>query len=121
MAGFSLVLQCVLATVLIALAVLSVQLFVLAYVRLTREAPRVRRPLLPDEALPNVLVQLPVRDEGDLVIRVAEAASRLDWPKDKLEIQVLDDGVAERHDEVVEAVRAVTPEGVNLKVMRRGE
>jgi cellulose synthase/poly-beta-1,6-N-acetylglucosamine synthase-like glycosyltransferase len=121
MAGFSLMLQCVLAGVLTLLAVLSIQLFVLAYVRLTREAPRVRRPQLPDEALPHVLVQLPVRDEGDLVIRVAAAAARLDWPKDKLEIQVLDDGAAERHADVIEAVRHVTPDGVNLKVMRRGE
>jgi cellulose synthase/poly-beta-1,6-N-acetylglucosamine synthase-like glycosyltransferase len=121
MAGFSLLLQCVLAGVLTLLAVLSIQLFVLAYIRLTREAPRVRRPQLPDEALPHVLVQLPVRDEGDLVVRVAAAAARLDWPKDKLEIQVLDDGAAERHADVIEAVRRVTPEGVNLKVMRRGE
>jgi len=120
MAGFSLLLQCVLAVVLTLLAVLSVQLFVLGYVRLFREAPRVRRPQLPDEALPDVLVQLPVRDEGDLALRVAAAACRLDWPHDKLEIQLLDDGSAERHQALCEAVAALVPPGVNLKVLRRG-
>ncbi|MBI3759659.1 MAG: glycosyltransferase, partial [Deltaproteobacteria bacterium] len=121
MAGFSLLLQCVLAVVLAALALLSIQLFVLGYVRLFREAPRVRRPQLPDEALPDVLVQLPVRDEGDLAIRVAAAAARLDWPRDKLEIQVLDDGSADRHDALIAAVKAVTPDGVKVSVMRRGK
>jgi cellulose synthase/poly-beta-1,6-N-acetylglucosamine synthase-like glycosyltransferase len=121
MAGFSLMLQCVLAVVLTLLALLSVQLFVLAYTRLTREAPRVRRPQLPDEALPDVLVQLPVCDEGALALRVAEAASRLDWPKEKLEIQVLDDGPAERHEALAEAVCRSAPAGVNISVLRRGE
>jgi cellulose synthase/poly-beta-1,6-N-acetylglucosamine synthase-like glycosyltransferase len=121
MAGFSLILQGVLAVVLTLLALLSIQLFVLAYIRLTREAPRVRRPLLPDEALPNVLVQLPVCDEGALAIRVATAAAQLDWPRDKLEIQLLDDGSADRHEALAEAVRAIVPAGVKFSILRRGE
>jgi cellulose synthase/poly-beta-1,6-N-acetylglucosamine synthase-like glycosyltransferase len=120
MAGFSLMLQCVLAVVLTLLALLSVQLFVLAYIRLFREGPRIRRPLLPDEALPNVLVQLPVRDEGALALRVAAAAARLDWPKDRLEIQLLDDGSPEWHEALCEEVRTLIPDGVKLSVLRRG-
>jgi cellulose synthase/poly-beta-1,6-N-acetylglucosamine synthase-like glycosyltransferase len=81
----------------------------------------VRRPQLPDEALPDVLVQLPVCDEGALAVRVAAAAARLDWPRDKLEIQVLDDGPAERHAALLEAVRQVVPDGVKVSVLRRGE
>jgi cellulose synthase/poly-beta-1,6-N-acetylglucosamine synthase-like glycosyltransferase len=121
MTGLSLILQCMLAGVLCVIAALSIQLVVLGYLRLYRAAPRVRTPLLPDEALPRVLVQLPVCDEGPLAVRVAAAAARMDWPLDKLEIQVLDDGRAGDPEDLVRAIMSVVPEGVNLKVLRRGE
>jgi cellulose synthase/poly-beta-1,6-N-acetylglucosamine synthase-like glycosyltransferase len=121
MTGLSFLLQCALAGVLVLIAALSLQLVVLGYFRLFRAAPRVRIPQLPDEALPRVLVQLPVCDEGPLAVRVAAAASRMDWPLDKLEIQVLDDGRKGDPLEVVRNVMAVVPDGVNLKVMRRND
>jgi cellulose synthase/poly-beta-1,6-N-acetylglucosamine synthase-like glycosyltransferase len=121
MTGLSLILQCMLAGVLCVIAALSIQLVVLGYLRLYRAAPRVRTPLLPDEALPRVLVQLPVCDEGPLAVRVAAAAARMDWPLDKLEIQVLDDGRAGDPEDLVRAIMSVVPDGVNLKVLRRGE
>src|SRR5262245_12918413 len=46
------------------------------------------------EELPAVTVQLPIRNEGPLARRVIEAAAQLDYPRDKLEIQVLDDSDA---------------------------
>jgi cellulose synthase/poly-beta-1,6-N-acetylglucosamine synthase-like glycosyltransferase len=48
-------------------------------------------PLPPDGALPHVLIQLPTFDEGELVLRVAEAVAQLDWPTEKLHVQILDD------------------------------
>ena len=51
-----------------------------------------------------MLVQLPVCDEGALAVRVAAAAARLDWPHDRLEIQVLDDGPADKHEALVAAI-----------------
>ena len=121
MTGLSLILQFLLAGVLCIIAALSFQLIVLGYFRLYRPAPRVRTPLLPDEALPRVLVQLPVCDEGPLAVRVAAAAARLDWPLDKLEIQVLDDGRVGDPDELARAIMSVVPQDVNLKVLRRGD
>jgi len=121
MTGLSLILQCLLAGVLCVIAALSLQLVVLGYFRLFRERPRVRMPKLPDEVLPRVLVQLPVCDEGPLAVRVAAAAARLDWPQDKLEIQVLDDGRKGNPEDLVRAIMSVVPAGVNLKVLRRGE
>ena len=108
MSGLSLILQCMLAFVLVLIAVLSPQLVGLAILRLFRR-PRVRMPLLPDEALPRVLVQLPVCDEGALAVRVAAAAAQLDWPRDRLEIQLLDDGPPDNHEELVKAVVAWCP------------
>jgi cellulose synthase/poly-beta-1,6-N-acetylglucosamine synthase-like glycosyltransferase len=114
-------LQFTLALVLVALAILSLQLAVLAILRMYRAPRRLRMPLIPDEALPHVLVQLPVCDEGHLAVRVAASAAQLDWPKDKLEIQLLDDGPAHKHEALIAAVREIVPADINLKIMRRGE
>ena len=40
---------------------------------------------------PDVLVQLPLYNEGPLVERVLQAVAALDWPRDHLLVQVLDD------------------------------
>jgi cellulose synthase/poly-beta-1,6-N-acetylglucosamine synthase-like glycosyltransferase len=119
--GISLFLQSLLAVVLVALAILSAQLVVLGILRQFRAEPRLRLPALPDEALPEVLVQLPVRDEGALAVRVAAAAARMDWPRDKLTIQVLDDGATRDHEQLAHAILSVIPEGVRVEILHRGE
>jgi len=121
MVGLSLILQFVLASVLVLLAMLSTQLCTLAVVRYFARPRRLDAPDLADDALPRVLVQLPVCDEGALAVRVAAAAARLDWPRDRLEIQVLDDGKAEGHAALVEAVSRVMPADLNFSILRRGE
>ena len=42
-------------------------------------------------AEPRVLVQLPVRDEREVVGRLVAAAAALEWPVDRLRLQLLDD------------------------------
>ncbi len=121
MLDLSLILQSVLAVVLVLLALLSLQLATLATLRYFRGERRLFVPALPDDDLPRVLVQLPVRDEGALAVRVAAAAARLDWPTDRLEIQLLDDGKAENHEELVKAVRRVVPPELKFSILRRGE
>jgi cellulose synthase/poly-beta-1,6-N-acetylglucosamine synthase-like glycosyltransferase len=119
--GLSVALQFVLAGVLVVLALLSTQLAALGLVRFFRPQPRLRTPALPDEVLPEVLVQLPVCEEGPLAVRVAAAAARLDWPRDKLTIQLLDDGRTGEHEALARAVRSVIPEGVRFEILHRGE
>jgi len=116
-----LILQCILAGVLVLLALLSAQLAALGFVRHFRAQPRLRTPTLPDEVLPEVLVQLPVREEGVLAVRVATAAARLDWPRDKLRIQVLDDGRTGEHEQLTHAIWSVIPKDINLDILHRGE
>ena len=48
-------------------------------------------PLPADSELPHVVVQIPSFNEGPVLRRGIEAAARLDWPRDKLHIQILDD------------------------------
>jgi cellulose synthase/poly-beta-1,6-N-acetylglucosamine synthase-like glycosyltransferase len=53
------------------------------------------------EDLPRVTVQLPIFNEQYVVERLLDAVCRLDYPKDKLDIQLLDDST----DETVEVAR----------------
>jgi cellulose synthase/poly-beta-1,6-N-acetylglucosamine synthase-like glycosyltransferase len=121
LAQMSAILQYGLAAVLMLLAVLSAQLVAVSLFRLLLPQRRMRIPRLPEEALPPVLVQLPVRNEGGLALRVAAAAMAMDWPADKLEIQVLDDGDPDDHEALKTAIVAMAPAGVKVSVLARGE
>ena len=52
--------------------------------------------------LPLVTIQLPVFNEQHVVARLVDAVARLDYPQDRLQIQMLDDST----DETVEISRA---------------
>jgi cellulose synthase/poly-beta-1,6-N-acetylglucosamine synthase-like glycosyltransferase len=73
---------------------------------LDRERQLLATPLPPDSELPHVVVQIPSFNEGPVLRRGVEAAARLDWPRDKLHIQVLDDST----DETAELARTVVAE-----------
>ena len=57
---------------------------------------RMKPLILPDPLdLPKVTVQLPVYNEKYVIDRLIEAVAELEYPKDKLEIQILDDSTDE--------------------------
>ena len=49
------------------------------------------------ESLPRVTVQLPIYNERYVVERLVEATTKLDYPRELLQIQVLDDSTDETH------------------------
>ncbi|MGB7190994.1 MAG: cellulose synthase family protein, partial [Acidobacteriaceae bacterium] len=55
------------------------------------------------EQLPRVTVQLPIYNEQFVIDRLIEACSKLDYPRELLEIQLLDDST----DETKEVARAI--------------
>src|ERR1700761_281451 len=110
-----------LAVILIAVSTLSVQLATLAWVRVFRSAPKVPLAQLSESELPHVLIQLPVCNEGYLALRVAAAACALDWPRDRLTIQPLDDGTEDNHTARAADLASLIPEGSNLRLLRRGD
>jgi cellulose synthase/poly-beta-1,6-N-acetylglucosamine synthase-like glycosyltransferase len=69
--------------------------------------------------VPVVTVQLPVYNEMYVVDRLIDAVCELDYPKDKLEIQVLDDSTDETQDIVRLAVRRQAARGFDIKSMHR--
>ncbi|MBS0520814.1 MAG: glycosyltransferase [Proteobacteria bacterium] len=73
---------------------------------LAHEEDLLLTPLPPDAELPHVVVQIPSFNEGPVLRRGVETAARLDWPRDKLHIQILDDST----DETAELARTVAAE-----------
>ncbi len=68
---------------------------------------------------PRVLVQLPVYNEPGVVERAIDAAAALDYPREQLEIQVLDDSTDETVSLVDRAVARWRDRGVPVSVLRR--
>jgi cellulose synthase/poly-beta-1,6-N-acetylglucosamine synthase-like glycosyltransferase len=64
-----------------------VLLLVVQYWRHRRDRPRT----IDLVDTPIVTVQLPLYNEPSVVERIIDAAANLDWPRDRLQIQVLDD------------------------------
>jgi cellulose synthase/poly-beta-1,6-N-acetylglucosamine synthase-like glycosyltransferase len=75
-------------------------------------------PLAP-ETWPTVLVQLPLYNEKWVARRVIEAACRLDYPRDRLEIQVLDDSTDETCRIVEHEVARWLATGINIRRLSR--
>ena len=88
---------------------------------LEREEDLLSTPLPPDAELPHVVVQIPSFNEGPVLRRGVEAAAALDWPRDKLHIQILDDST----DETAALARTVTAElrakGYDVVALQRSD
>jgi cellulose synthase/poly-beta-1,6-N-acetylglucosamine synthase-like glycosyltransferase len=71
------------------------------------------------ELFPVVTVQLPLYNERFVAERLLDAAASLEWPRDRLEIQVLDDSDDETAELVDERVLRWRRQGVDISVVRR--
>jgi cellulose synthase/poly-beta-1,6-N-acetylglucosamine synthase-like glycosyltransferase len=68
---------------------------------------------------PVVTIQLPIYNEMYVVDRVIGAACAIEYPADKLEIQVLDDSTDETREIAELAVRRWAARGVDIKYIHR--
>ena len=68
---------------------------------------------------PAVTVQLPVFNESYVVERLIDSVAAFHWPKDKLEIQVLDDSNDETVEIVAKRVELLQSQGIDIKQVRR--
>jgi cellulose synthase/poly-beta-1,6-N-acetylglucosamine synthase-like glycosyltransferase len=68
---------------------------------------------------PAVTVQLPVYNEGSIVEGLIDAVCAFRWPRDKLEVQVLDDSTDETRGIVDSAVEWYRANGFNIRAVRR--
>ncbi|HVV87713.1 MAG TPA: glycosyltransferase [Kofleriaceae bacterium] len=77
--------------------------------------------LPPDAALPRVTVQLPLYNEREVAARVIAAAAALDWPRDRLELQVLDDSTDDTRGRCAAAVAALRARGFDAHHLHRAD
>lgn len=85
-----------------------------------RRAKLTSKPVPELNYYPKVTVQLPLYNERFVARRLIDSAARLNWPKDRLEIQVIDDSTDDTRWIVDERVSHWSGKGANIKVFRRG-
>ncbi len=81
-------------TILVILSIYGIHRYYLTYLYL-KNRHKAPKPAGRFETLPRVTVQLPIYNERYVVERLLEAVTRLDYPRELLEIQVLDDSTDE--------------------------
>ena len=89
--------------VMVILAGYGMHRYALVYMYYRNRKNRTAEPPKQFVELPRITVQLPIFNEQFVVDRLVDSICKLDYPKDKLDIQVLDDST----DETVEVARAV--------------
>ena len=71
--------------------------------------------------MPSVLVQIPVFNEHEVAIGAMQAAAALDWPRDRLRIQILDDSTDESVEMIARAAAVLEREGVQVEHRHRSD
>jgi len=105
--------------VLTILAVYGWHRYYLVYVYMKNKdnVPREGLPL--PSTLPPVTVQLPIFNEMYVVDRLVEATCKIEYPRELLEIQVLDDSTDETRAIAELAVRRFAAQGFDIKYLHR--
>ena len=107
-------------SVLFLLSVYGFHRYRLAWIALNkRHESTVQVPLLADEELPRVTVQLPVFNERYVVQRLIDAICNLTYPNEKLEIQVLDDSTDDTQIIAHESCERWRRKGKNIQHIHR--
>jgi cellulose synthase/poly-beta-1,6-N-acetylglucosamine synthase-like glycosyltransferase len=96
----------------------GVNFMYMTYVSL-REGRRNRPRVNTLRSWPKVTVQLPIYNEMYVAERLINAAARLDYPKNRLEIQVLDDSTDETKGIVARTVKRAKAAGLNIHHVHR--
>jgi cellulose synthase/poly-beta-1,6-N-acetylglucosamine synthase-like glycosyltransferase len=86
--------------------------------RYRRVAPRPKA-LFGEGELPRVTVQLPLFNEMYVVERLLAAVAALDYPRERLEVQVLDDSTDETREVARRAVERYRREGLDITHVHR--
>jgi len=104
--------------VLIVLAIYGWHRYYLVYlyIRNRNNGAKAGSPLDP---VPVVTIQLPLYNEMYVADRLIESVCRIDYPRERLEIQVLDDSTDETCGIAELAVRRFAAEGIDIKYLHR--
>src|SRR5437870_9976202 len=104
--------------VLIILAVYGWHRYYLVYLYMRNrdKEPKAGPPLDP---LPVVTIQLPLYNEMYVADRLIDAVCHIDYPRERLEIQVLDDSTDETRSIAERTIRRLAEAGIDIKYYHR--
>src|SRR5689334_8433821 len=106
--------------VLIVLAVYGWHRYYLVYLYMrNRDKEPTAQPEL--SSTPTVTIQLPLYNEMYVADRLIDAVCRIEYPRDRLEIQVLDDSTDETRSIAELAVRRMAAQGIDIKYFHRAD
>src|SRR3989454_6034627 len=104
--------------VLIGLSAYGVHRYFIIYLFL-KNRKRAAVPAARFEQLPKVTVQLPIFNEIYVVERLLRSVSELDYPRELLEIQVLDDSIDDTRELVSSCADELRGRGFNVQRIHR--
>jgi len=104
--------------VLLGISLYGFHRYIIVYLFLKnrRNAPK---PLAQLEKLPRITVQLPIFNELYVIERLLDSVSKLDYPRDLLEVQVLDDSTDETRDISARIVGELKSRGFDISHIHR--
>ena len=105
---------------LVVLAVFGFHRYIMVFLYYRHRDNRAR-PLPLPARLPRVTVQLPLYNEMYVVDRLVDSVCRIRYPKDLLEIQILDDSVDETQEIAKAAVERYREEGFDIHYIHRDD
>lgn len=83
--------------------------------------PPTAKAQFPEEQLPHITVQLPLFNEMYVVERLVKAVAEIDYPRDRIEIQVLDDSTDETVKIAQATVAAYARAGFDIHYIHRDD
>ncbi len=101
------------------LSIYGLHRYQLVYLYHRHHKRSIRQPRERFEALPRVTVQLPIFNEQYVVEQLLESVSRLDYPRDRLQIQVLDDSTDDTRLLARSAVERLAAQGHPIEYLHR--
>ncbi|MFN5506014.1 MAG: glycosyltransferase [Flavobacteriia bacterium] len=91
----------------------------IAYVRNKKKQQSRVTPPFDLATAPKVTVQLPMFNEMYVAERIIETCAEMDYPRDKFQIQVLDDSTDETKDIIANKCAEVAARGINIQQVHR--
>ncbi len=88
--------------------------------QLIRERKKYSEEIFPiNNNFPFVTIQLPIYNEKFVAERLINATSKIEWPNDRFEIQILDDSTDETKNIINRCAEYWRSKGININVIRR--
>src|SRR5437867_8757920 len=115
---FELIIVVIYFTVLILLSIYGIHRYIMVHLfrKYRSQTPVIKKHF---EELPTVTVQLPIYNEMYVVERLIDAVCSIEYPRDKFEVQVLDDSTDETQNIARALVERYQAVGLNIHYLHR--